>query len=176
MTAIPVTGIKSPKDLSVRFGFFLGLAGIAAERLLFPLLAADSYQVLLCVVAVGVLYGGLRAGAVALLVSAAAQGLYFVPELTALHAHEHPSVARFILFLSLGLLICALGWRLHLSERRIKYLSGLLPICCSCKRIQDPVGEWEQLEVYIRDHSEAEFTHGLCPQCEAEFLKMMIYR
>lgn len=50
-----------------------------------------------------------------------------------------------------------------LSE--IKQLSGLLPICSSCKKIRDDKGSWEQIEVYIGDHSDAEFTHGLCPEC-----------
>jgi len=47
----------------------------------------------------------------------------------------------------------------------IKVLSGLLPICASCKRIRDDQGYWQQVEIYIRDHSEAEFSHGLCPDC-----------
>lgn len=48
----------------------------------------------------------------------------------------------------------------------VKQLSGMLPICASCKKIRDDKGYWRQIEVYIRDHSEAEFTHGLCPDCE----------
>ncbi len=48
---------------------------------------------------------------------------------------------------------------------RIKTLSGLLPICSSCKKIRDDRGYWNQVEVYIRDHSEAEFTHSICPDC-----------
>ena len=50
-----------------------------------------------------------------------------------------------------------------LSE--IKTLSGLLPICASCKKIRDDQGYWNQIEIYIRSHSEAEFSHGLCPDC-----------
>jgi ligand-binding sensor domain-containing protein len=46
-----------------------------------------------------------------------------------------------------------------------KVLSGLLPICASCKRIRSDQGYWEQIEAYIRDHSEAQFSHGLCPAC-----------
>jgi response regulator RpfG family c-di-GMP phosphodiesterase len=56
-------------------------------------------------------------------------------------------------------LICEL--RQALSE--VKTLSGLLPICASCKKIRDDKGYWNQIEVYIRDHSQAEFSHGLCP-------------
>lgn len=47
----------------------------------------------------------------------------------------------------------------------IKTLKGLLPICASCKRIRDDKGYWNQLEMYIRDHSSADFTHGICPEC-----------
>ncbi len=47
----------------------------------------------------------------------------------------------------------------------VKVLSGLLPICASCKRIRSDEGYWEQIEAYIRDHSEARFSHGLCPSC-----------
>ncbi|MCK4909248.1 MAG: hypothetical protein KAS70_05065 [Planctomycetes bacterium] len=48
---------------------------------------------------------------------------------------------------------------------KIKSLSGLLPICAYCKKIKDDHGYWKQVESYIDDHSEAEFTHGICPQC-----------
>jgi len=47
----------------------------------------------------------------------------------------------------------------------LKVLSGILPICASCKKIRDDEGEWHAPEVYIRDHSDAEFSHGLCPDC-----------
>ena len=47
----------------------------------------------------------------------------------------------------------------------VKKLSGLLPICASCKKIRDDKGYWQQIEGYIREHSEAQFSHGLCPDC-----------
>jgi len=47
----------------------------------------------------------------------------------------------------------------------VKTLSGLLPICAACKRIRDDGGYWQQIEAYIRDHSEAEFSHSVCPEC-----------
>jgi AmiR/NasT family two-component response regulator len=47
----------------------------------------------------------------------------------------------------------------------VKVLRGLLPICASCKKIRDDQGYWHQVEVYIRDHSEARFSHGICPDC-----------
>jgi len=47
----------------------------------------------------------------------------------------------------------------------VKHLYGLLPICASCKRIRDDQGYWNDVEEYIRKHTEADFTHGICPDC-----------
>ena len=47
----------------------------------------------------------------------------------------------------------------------IKTLHGILPICASCKKIRDDSGAWHQIESYIRDHSDAEFSHGICADC-----------
>ncbi|MBN1295352.1 response regulator [bacterium] len=47
----------------------------------------------------------------------------------------------------------------------IKTLRGILPICANCHKIRDDKGYWKKVEVYIRDHSEAEFSHGICPDC-----------
>ncbi len=47
----------------------------------------------------------------------------------------------------------------------IKTLRGLLPICASCKKVRDDSGYWNRIEDYVRDRSEAEFTHGICPDC-----------
>lgn len=54
---------------------------------------------------------------------------------------------------------------LQKSLHSIKTLSGLLPICASCKKIRNDKGYWEQIEGYIKDRSEAEFSHGICPEC-----------
>jgi PAS domain S-box-containing protein len=58
---------------------------------------------------------------------------------------------------------------LQKAMARVKMLSGLLPICAWCKKIRDDEGYWQQMEIYIRDHSEADFTHGLCPDCAKKF-------
>lgn len=47
----------------------------------------------------------------------------------------------------------------------VKTLSGLLPMCASCKKIRDDSGYWQQVETYIKQHSNADFTHGICPEC-----------
>lgn len=47
----------------------------------------------------------------------------------------------------------------------VNLLSGFLPICAACKKIRDDKGYWNQIETYIRDHSQAEFSHSICPEC-----------
>lgn len=48
---------------------------------------------------------------------------------------------------------------------KVKTLSGFLPICASCKKIRDDKGYWNQIEAYISEHSAAQFSHGICPEC-----------
>lgn len=52
---------------------------------------------------------------------------------------------------------------------RVKQLSGLLPICASCKKIRDDSGYWQQVEIYIHNHSEAKFSHSMCPDCITQY-------
>jgi PAS domain S-box-containing protein len=55
--------------------------------------------------------------------------------------------------------------KLQDALNKIKTLRGIIPICASCKKIRDDKGYWNQLESYIREHSEANFSHGICPEC-----------
>jgi len=55
--------------------------------------------------------------------------------------------------------------RLQASLAEVQLLSGLLPICASCKKVRDDQGYWTQVEVYVHDRTNAEFTHGICPEC-----------
>lgn len=55
--------------------------------------------------------------------------------------------------------------RLETALKNVKVLKGLIPICASCKKIRDDKGYWNHLESYIKVHSDADFTHGLCPEC-----------
>ena len=55
--------------------------------------------------------------------------------------------------------------RLETALQEVKRLSGLLPICAGCKKIRDREGGWHPIEEYIASHSEADFTHGICPEC-----------
>lgn len=50
----------------------------------------------------------------------------------------------------------------------VKNLSGLLPVCSNCKKIRDDGGYWNKLEVFIEERSEAQFSHGICPECASE--------
>ena len=55
----------------------------------------------------------------------------------------------------------------HMAEalEKVKTLHGLLPICAWCKKIRDDQGYWKQVEVYVQEHTGADFTHGICPDC-----------
>jgi hypothetical protein len=59
---------------------------------------------------------------------------------------------------------------LNLSlERRVETLRGLLPICAWCRKVRDDSGYWKQLEEYVSTHTQAEFSHGICPDCARSF-------
>ncbi|MGH7521912.1 MAG: MHYT domain-containing protein [Gemmatimonadales bacterium] len=78
-----------------------------------------------------------------------------------------------------GQVVRMAGTSLDISERKraeaelrqamaeVKTLQGILPICASCKRIRAEHGQWQAVESYVREHSNAEFSHGLCPDCAA---------
>jgi len=59
--------------------------------------------------------------------------------------------------------------KLQEALEKVKTLSGMLPICAVCKKIRDDKGYWNQIEAYIRDRSEAEFSHSMCPDCLEKF-------
>lgn len=89
-------------------------------------------------------------------------------------------VNRLLAVATLGI-ACYLGLHRQMVEQRrlraiderekalaeVRVLRGFLPICASCKRIRDYEGAWTMIEKYISEHSEAEFSHGLCPECTA---------
>ncbi len=57
---------------------------------------------------------------------------------------------------------------LHDKMNEIQTLQGILPMCSKCKKIRDDKGYWEQVEKYVQDRSEAQFSHGICPECAKE--------
>lgn len=54
---------------------------------------------------------------------------------------------------------------LHKALNEVKTLQGILPICSNCKKVRDDKGYWNQIEGYIQKHSDAQFSHGICPEC-----------
>lgn len=56
-------------------------------------------------------------------------------------------------------------WELQQALAGANTLSGVLPICASCKKIQDEGGNWQQIEWYVRERAQVEFSHGMCPEC-----------
>lgn len=56
---------------------------------------------------------------------------------------------------------------------QVKQLQGLLPICCYCKKIRDNQNYWHQVEIYLRDHAEVHFSHGMCPDCLDKEMKRL---
>jgi len=81
------------------------------------------------------------------------------------HFNITESIFESLLILIVGVLVILLTLKL-LRENR--HLEGLLPICASCKKIRDSHGNWFPIEGYIRDHSDAEFSHSICPDCAKE--------
>ncbi len=100
-----------------------------------------------------------------------------------LSGHVYPSagvavwntIVRLVSFLVIGWAMSRIRDLLlteqHISEdlartlAEVKVLEGLLPICASCKKIRDEGQQWQPLESYLADHSQATFSHGLCPDC-----------
>jgi DNA-binding response OmpR family regulator len=73
----------------------------------------------------------------------------------------------------------ALMERLHELEdalKRVRQLQGLLPICSYCKKVRNDRNYWEQVDAYVASHSEAQFSHGVCPDCVEIYLKPQLER
>ncbi len=125
-----------------------------------------------CHAAQGYREGDLRGG---ISVSIPAAGLIETQD-----RHVRNTTMALALIWGIGLAGIALGYRrvsrveaaregvireLQDALAQVKALSGLLPICASCKKVRDDQGYWQQIESYISAHSHAEFTHGICPEC-----------
>ena len=75
------------------------------------------------------------------------------------------TVLRGVIVAFMGLWFARLAALEHELDRHVKVLEGLLPICSFCKSIRGDSGEWEPLETFISQRTEAEFSHGVCPSC-----------
>jgi hypothetical protein len=75
------------------------------------------------------------------------------------------AAARLVYFLSFTFLLSYIREQLRQSKAEVKRLSGLLPICASCKKIRDDAGYWQEIEAYLHSHAQTQFSHGICPEC-----------
>ena len=75
------------------------------------------------------------------------------------------AMIRMFVFTIFAYLIDRTARQTRALEREVEVLGGLLPICSFCKKIRDKEGEWQQMEMYIAERSEAQFSHSLCPDC-----------
>jgi YesN/AraC family two-component response regulator len=98
--------------------------------------------------------------------SAAGVGAYLVkpPKARELERAITVALARFNDMIALR----RLNEELQAALTKVKTLSGLLPICASCKKIRNDQGYWQQVEVYIQEHAQVQFSHGVCPDCMAK--------
>jgi len=79
------------------------------------------------------------------------------------------ALIRFFVLVLLAALTSQLGRQSRQLRHRVHVLEGMLPICSFCKCIRDDQGNWVQMEQYISGHSEAQFSHGLCPACAKQY-------
>ena len=110
-----------------------------------------------------------------------AAGTWFMADYASGHPYSSPGIAGWNALMELAACIVVAGiasivrTQLRAQEKlnaelfemmaQIKRLEGLLPICAACKQIRNERGEWEVMEKYITAHSEAQFSHSVCPEC-----------
>ncbi|MBN1935305.1 MAG: response regulator transcription factor [Anaerolineae bacterium] len=71
--------------------------------------------------------------------------------------------------------LAARNRKLEAALAHVKLLQGLLPICAHCKKIRDDSGYWHDIDVYLSEHTDTQFTHGLCPDCQIKLYPPEIY-
>jgi hypothetical protein len=125
-----------------------GIATLVADRWVFPLYSAAMFGP--AIVGVVIAHASLEGMTIALIV-------VFLAFSVRLHAQAH------------AMLLKRLGVEsmLRTSLAEVKVLRGILPICASCKRIRNEAGGWEAVESFVRERTDVEFSHGLCPDCAA---------
>jgi hypothetical protein len=123
-------------------------------------------------------YVGLRSGMYMALLAA---GTWFLADYASGHVYSSPGVGGWNALMEFAACVVVAGTasivqtQLRAQEKlnaelfqmmaQIKRLEGLLPICAACKQIRNDRGEWEVMEKYITAHSEAQFSHSVCPEC-----------
>ena len=180
----PRSGASAP----IRYAFAVACCVVAffSRVLLDPVLHQNAVLLLftLAVAASGI-RGGFGPGLLATFLGAFGV-IYFVPPkffFTIAPGHLSDVALELTAFTIVGVILSWLSGELRhlrweametLAERdaaleRVQLLSGLLPICAACKRIRDEEGNWQQIELYISKHSDAKFSHGMCPACGKQY-------
>jgi len=75
------------------------------------------------------------------------------------------TMIRMTVLSTFAFLIDRTAWQTRKLSQRVKVLEGILPVCSFCKKIRDQQGQWHSMERFITERSEAQFTHGFCPEC-----------
>ena len=97
---------------------------------------------------------------------------------SASRAHEHWQLDELlVLLMVLGACFAVYSFRrwreLSRALHEVRTLRGIIPICARCKKIRSDDGYWSQVDEYVRDHTGAEFSHSICPECAAELYPEM---
>ena len=179
------------RNTAYRYTFALTSVALAffVRWMMTPVLLEHSPLLIFTVpVAATSITAGFGPAALATALSAAVGTLFFEPYGLFAIWPDHVRVGLFqmAIFCLAGAMIALLGGELRnrrweaeaaaetlrktLAERdaaldRVHVLTGLLPICAACKNIRDENGRWRQMEAYISEHSDARFSHGMCPEC-----------
>ena len=180
----PQSAASAPK----RYAFAAGCCALLfALRLLLDGLLAGQVPLVLFTLAVAMsaIRGGFGSGVLSTILGAFFVVYFFPPQGIFWIAPGYllAAVRDLAVFFVVGVILSWLGSKLRqlrwqaletLAERdaaleRVQLLSGLLPICAACKKIRDEEGNWQQIESYISKHSEAEFSHGMCPACGKQY-------
>lgn len=178
---------RAPRYDAVVFAWVLSFfvaATLENARLPADYTSFVAWDVLLTVGAYAALPLGLARQAVAASVLAVADLWIAVHDKT--FTHVSGSTDAMFAFVAANAVGTITSWELHRRRRRefvalrsevkareeaeqawheLKILRGIIPICANCKNIRTDAGEWQRIETYVREHSEAQFSHGICPSC-----------
>jgi hypothetical protein len=165
---------------------FVTIVAIAGVLLLGYIDLVSGYEVSLSIFYLGpIVFAGWFVGRQAgMLVSVISAVVWLVADVSSGHAFTHPLIPFWNAIVRLGFfsVVVIMLSRLKLTYKaqealigelreamdNIKVLSGLVPICAWCKKVRDDQGYWQQVEAYVASHSEATFTHAICPECLAK--------
>ncbi len=162
----------NPRGRLLRFGIAVLASALALliTWLLVPYLERGRFTLFFAAVMVSAWYGGAGPGLFASVLALLSGNLFSAPFGSSSPAGVQIAQASAFLFAAFLISLLnsvrkRLNRELTESLAQVKLLSGLLPICSSCKMIREDGGGWSQIETYISNHSEATFTHGVCPDC-----------